>query len=61
MGIGCDPDGGGGDFAGLRDVANDPGITRRLMKRRFCEEDLAKIWGGNTLRLLRAAQGAPGG
>jgi len=44
----------------LRDVADYPGITRGLVKRGFCEEDLAKIWGGNTLRLLRAAQGAAG-
>lgn len=60
VGIGCDLDGGGGGFAGLRDVADYPGITRELVKRGFCEEDLAKIWGGNTLRLLRAAQGAAG-
>jgi membrane dipeptidase len=55
VGIGCDLDGGGGSFEGLRDVADYPNITRALVKRGWNETDLAKLWGGNTLRVLRAA------
>ncbi|MSU50454.1 MAG: membrane dipeptidase [Opitutus sp.] len=55
VGIGCDFDGGGGSFDGLRDVADYPNITRTLVARGWDEGDLAKLWGGNTLRVLRAA------
>jgi membrane dipeptidase len=57
LGIGCDLDGGGGYFSGLRDVADFPNITRALVARGWKEPALAALWGGNTLRLLRAAQG----
>ncbi len=56
VGIGCDLDGGGGGFAGLRDVADYPNITRALVARGWGEEALAKLWGGNTLRVFRAAE-----
>ena len=55
VGIGCDFDGGGG-MPGLRDVTDFPSITRRMVERGFSREDIAKIWGGNTLRLYRAAE-----
>ena len=55
VGIGCDFDGGGG-MPGLRDVTDFPAITRRMVERGFSREDIAKIWGGNTLRLYRAAE-----
>ena len=55
VGIGCDFDGGGG-MPGLRDVTDFPAITRRMVVRGFSREDIAKIWGGNTLRLYRAAE-----
>lgn len=55
VGIGCDLDGGGGYFEGLRDVADFPNITAALVARGWREPDLAKLWGGNTLRVLRAA------
>lgn len=58
VGIGCDFDGGGGGFAGLRDVTDYPGITRVLLERGWSEEALAKLWGGNTLRVFRDVQGA---
>ncbi len=54
VGIGCDLDGGGG-FDGLREVSDYPAITRALAARGLGEDALAKIWGGNTLRVLRAA------
>lgn len=56
VGIGCDLDGGGGYFDGLRDVADFPNITRALVARGWQEPALAALWGGNTLRLLRAVQ-----
>jgi membrane dipeptidase len=58
VGIGCDLDGGGGGFEGLRDVTDFPNLTAALVARGWGDEALAKLWGGNTLRVLRAAQGA---
>jgi membrane dipeptidase len=55
VGIGLDLDGGGG-VVGLDDVADIPAITRRLVAAGYSESDLAKIWGGNVLRLLREAE-----
>ena len=54
VGIGCDFDGGGGGFEGLRDVTDYPKITRALLARGWSEADLGKLWGGNTLRVMRA-------
>ena len=51
VGIGCDFDGGGG-FPGLNSVADYPNLTRALLARGWTEPALAKLWGGNTLRLL---------
>jgi membrane dipeptidase len=56
VGIGCDLDGGGGHFEGLRDVADFPNITRELLARGWSEADLAKLWGGNTLRVFECAE-----
>jgi membrane dipeptidase len=58
VGIGCDFDGGGGKFEGLRDVADYPNVTRALLARGWSESDLAKLWGGNTLRVMRAVERA---
>ena len=58
VGIGCDFDGGGGAFAGLRDVGDYPNITRALLARGWSEPQLAKLWGENTLRLMRATEAA---
>jgi membrane dipeptidase len=51
VGIGCDFDGGGG-FPGLNSVADYPNLTAALLARGWSEVALAKLWGGNTLRLL---------
>jgi membrane dipeptidase len=51
VGIGCDFDGGGG-FPGLNSVADYPRLTAALRARGWTIPDLAKLWGGNTLRLL---------
>jgi len=55
VGIGADWDGGGG-VVGMRDIAAFPLITERLLKEGYSKEDLAKIWGGNVIRLMQAAE-----
>ena len=54
-GIGLDFDGGGG-VEGLRDAADYPRITARLLREGFSPADIAKIWSGNALRVLAEAQ-----
>ncbi len=56
VGIGCDFDGGGG-VTGLNDVSEYPNLTAALLVLGWNEADLAKLWGGNTLQLFRAASG----
>lgn len=55
VGLGADWDGGGG-VVGLEDIAGLPRITARLLREGYSETDIAKIMGGNLLRVLRAAQ-----
>lgn len=55
VGIGADWDGGGG-VEGMNDVAALPRITEALLAAGYSEQDLAKIWGGNVLRVLRSAE-----
>ncbi len=57
VGIGLDWDGGGG-VTGLEDVSMIPRITEALLQAGYTEADLAKIWSGNVLRLLRTAEAA---
>ncbi len=55
VGIGSDFDGGGG-VNGLEDVSQIENLTAELMKRGYSEKDIAKIWGGNLLRVLAQAK-----
>jgi membrane dipeptidase len=55
VGIGTDFDGGGG-VSDYRNAAQSPHLTQELAKRGYDHERLAKIWGGNFLRLLRQAE-----
>jgi membrane dipeptidase len=55
VGIGADWDGGGG-VLGMEDVTALPRITARLRQAGYSEDDIAKIWSGNVLRLLAQAQ-----
>ena len=55
VGFGADWDGGGG-VTGLEDVASYHKITSSLLAAGYTEADCAKMWSGNTLRLLRAAE-----
>lgn len=52
VGIGTDFDGGGG-VEGCDDASQMPEITRELLRRGYSEEDIRKIWGGNTMRVLK--------
>lgn len=55
VGIGSDFDGGGG-VNGLEDVSQIENLTVELVRRNYTEADIAKIWGGNLLRVLGQAK-----
>jgi membrane dipeptidase len=53
VGIGSDFDGVGPDLpAGLRDVSTYPDLLAELMRRGWSDADVAKVAGGNILRVL---------
>jgi len=52
-GIGSDFDGGGG-IKGLRAANELPQITMELIRRGYSDMDIAKIWGGNLMRVMEA-------
>ncbi len=52
VGIGTDFDGGGG-VEGCNDVSEMFRVTEELARRGHSEEEIAKIWGGNVMRVLR--------
>jgi membrane dipeptidase len=56
-GISSDFDGGGG-FSGWHDAADSPNITAELVRRGYGASEIAALWGGNFLRLLRIAEDA---
>lgn len=55
VGIASDFDGGGGLIGcnGSNDMIN---ITMKLLEKGYSDEDIAKIWGGNVLRVMNAVQ-----
>lgn len=55
VGLSGDFDGGGG-VQGWDNAADSPNVTAALLKRGYSEVDLAKIWGGNLLRVMRDVQ-----
>ena len=57
VGIGTDFDGDGG-VRGMRDASDIQQFTRQLLRRRYSETDIAKIWGGNWLRVMDEIQKA---
>jgi membrane dipeptidase len=57
VGIGTDFDHGAG-IAGYRDASEAQNVTRGLLERGYSPEDVAKIWSGNFMRVLRAAENA---
>jgi microsomal dipeptidase-like Zn-dependent dipeptidase/gamma-glutamyl-gamma-aminobutyrate hydrolase PuuD len=54
-GIGSDFD-GGGELAGLKNASEMPQITLELLRRGYSEEAIAKIWGGNFMRVMKAVK-----
>jgi membrane dipeptidase len=57
VGIGSDFDGLGEDVpAGLKDVSNYPDLLAELMRRGWSDADVAKLAGGNILRVLDEAE-----
>lgn len=55
VGLGTDFDGDGG-ICGLASSAELLQFTRQLLARRYSEEDIQKIWGGNFLRVMKQVQ-----
>ena len=54
VGIASDFDGGGG-ITGWMDASETRNVTAGLRRRGFNDADIAKIWGGNLLRVWQAA------
>ena len=57
VGISSDFDGGGG-FSGWRDASESGNLTAELVRRGYDAAEIAALWGGNFLRLLRTAEAA---
>ena len=55
VGISSDFDGGGG-IDGWRDASETLNVTLELVRRGYAEEEIRRLWGGNTLRIWRAAE-----
>ena len=55
VGLGTDFDGDGG-VPGLADSSELLNFTRQLLLKRYSDEDIQKIWGGNFLRVMAEAQ-----
>ncbi len=55
VGISSDFDGGGG-IEGWSDASETFNVTMELVKRGYSEEDIAKLWGENLLRVLDKVQ-----
>ena len=57
VGLGSDYDGVGDSLPeGLKDVASYPVLVAELLKRGYKERDIAKILGGNVLRVMEAVE-----
>lgn len=55
VGIGTDFD-GDGTVRGCADASELINFTRHLLLRKYSEQDIAKIWGGNWLRVMSLTQ-----
>ena len=55
VGIGTDFDGDGG-VAGMSDASDMINFTMHLLRKRFSDEDIRLIWGGNWLRVMQQVQ-----
>ena len=57
VGIGTDFDGDGG-VPGCANASELINFTRQLLRRRYSMDDIARIWGGNFLRVMQQVQEA---
>jgi membrane dipeptidase len=57
VGLGADWDGGGG-VIGMEDITALPRISARLRREGYGDADIAKVMGGNLLRVMRQVQAA---
>ena len=55
VGLGTDFDGDGG-VCGIANSSEIINFTIQLLRRRFSEQDIEKIWGGNWLRVMKEVQ-----
>jgi len=55
VGISSDFDGGGG-VVGWNEASETANVTRELVRRGYADEDIAKLWGGNLLRVWREVE-----
>lgn len=55
VGIASDFDGGGG-VEGWNDASETPNVTLELVRRGYTEEEIAKLWSGNLLRVMREVE-----
>ena len=55
VGMSSDFDGGGG-FSGWRDAGESANLTAELVRRGYGAAEIAALWGGNFLRLLKRAE-----
>ena len=55
VGISSDFDGGGG-IVGWEDASETMNVTSALRERGYSESEIAKLWGGNLLRVLSEVQ-----
>jgi len=60
VGIGTDYDGVGCVPVGLEDVSRFPNLTRALLEHGYSAGEIRKIYGGNTLRVMRDVEQAGG-
>jgi membrane dipeptidase len=58
VGIGSDFDGIDCTPVGLEDYSKFPALTRALLERGYTAKQIQKLYGGNTLRLMRDVERA---
>jgi membrane dipeptidase len=57
VGLGSDFDGADDMFPeGMEDISKIPNLVRGLMERGYSDDDILKIVGGNTLRVMREVE-----
>ena len=57
VGIGSDFNHGSG-IVGFDDASDALNVTVEILKRGYSDDDITKIWGGNFIRVWRAAEQA---